>query len=183
MKAVVVYASNTGFTKRYAEWIAEDLGCEAVSVKGARVDAGAYDVVVCGGWFHAVAFVGSKEYKHMMAEHPETAFVVFGVGATKVEETAQTTEALERAFPVSEYPELSRFYLRGGFDYPQLSFIDKTLMKMMFKELEKKAAAGDNDAAEGLQGMREGFDATERSAVVPIVLRAQELGEKAASVK
>ena len=28
MKSVVVYSSITGFTKKYAEWIAEDLGCE-----------------------------------------------------------------------------------------------------------------------------------------------------------
>ena len=26
MRAVVVYASQTGFTRRYAEWIAEELG-------------------------------------------------------------------------------------------------------------------------------------------------------------
>ena len=29
MKSIVVYTSKTGFTKKYAQWIAEDLGCEA----------------------------------------------------------------------------------------------------------------------------------------------------------
>lgn len=35
MRAVVVYASQTGFTRRYAEWIAEELGGEAVPVERA----------------------------------------------------------------------------------------------------------------------------------------------------
>ena len=29
-KAIVIYTSKRGSTKQYAEWIAEDLGCEAV---------------------------------------------------------------------------------------------------------------------------------------------------------
>lgn len=50
MRAVVVYASQTGFTRRYAEWIAEELGGEAVPVERADgIDAGSYDAVVFGG--------------------------------------------------------------------------------------------------------------------------------------
>ena len=33
MKAVVVYSSKTGFTKKYAQWIAEDLSLEAYDLK------------------------------------------------------------------------------------------------------------------------------------------------------
>ena len=31
-KAIVIYTSKRGSTKQYAEWIAEDLGCEAVAL-------------------------------------------------------------------------------------------------------------------------------------------------------
>ena len=31
MNAIVIYRSKTGFTKRYAQWLAEDLGCEAAA--------------------------------------------------------------------------------------------------------------------------------------------------------
>ncbi|MEG1826623.1 MAG: flavodoxin domain-containing protein [Gordonibacter sp.] len=175
MKAVVMYRSNTGFTRRYATWIAEELGCEAIDMAVSPVDVGDFDVVVFGSWFHAALVPGSKECKHLMAEHPDVPFVVFVVGATKPEETEQTAEALERTYPKADYPDLPRFYLRGGFDYPSLSFMDKMLMKMMFKELEKKAASGDADAAEGLAGMREGFDATDREAIGPLVACVKEL--------
>ena len=30
MKIIVIYKSKTGFTKRYAEWIAEELKCDIV---------------------------------------------------------------------------------------------------------------------------------------------------------
>ena len=33
MKKIVVYQSGTGFTAKYANWIAEELGCEAKEYK------------------------------------------------------------------------------------------------------------------------------------------------------
>ena len=33
MNRIVVYTSKTGFTEKYAKWIAEELQCEAVSLK------------------------------------------------------------------------------------------------------------------------------------------------------
>ena len=36
-KAIVIYTSKRGSTKQYAEWIAEDLGCEAIAFSDPRV--------------------------------------------------------------------------------------------------------------------------------------------------
>ena len=33
MKRIVIYQSGTGFTAKYAGWIAENLGCEAKEYK------------------------------------------------------------------------------------------------------------------------------------------------------
>lgn len=35
MKSIVIYNSQTGFTKQYAEWISQEAGCECVSLKKA----------------------------------------------------------------------------------------------------------------------------------------------------
>ena len=54
MSASVVYSSQTGSAKQYAEWLAEDLGCAAVSLDGldeSKLDAS--DSVVFCGWFLA----------------------------------------------------------------------------------------------------------------------------------
>ena len=37
MKRIVVYQSGTGFTAKYADWIAKDLGCEAKEYKHVNI--------------------------------------------------------------------------------------------------------------------------------------------------
>ena len=179
MKAIVVYASQTGFTRRYAKWIAKDLECEAVPVE----DAGAlnvedFDVVVFGGWFHAASLVGEKWFKRARAAHPSVRFVVFAVGATPPDWTDMIDETMARSFPSPEYDGVPRFYLRGGFAYERLSMPNKLAMKLFFK-MQAKAAEHDERAAEMLAGMQGGFDGTNRADIKPIVARVQSLALEA----
>lgn len=47
MKSIVIYNSQTGFTKKYAEWISEATGCEAVEFKTAsKMNLFEYDAIV-----------------------------------------------------------------------------------------------------------------------------------------
>ena len=51
MKSIVIYNSQTGFTKKYADWITEAAGCEAVPLKKVRkVKLAEYDAIVFGSW-------------------------------------------------------------------------------------------------------------------------------------
>ena len=176
MKTVVAYSSQTGFTKRYAEWIAEALGCDAVSLDDSpRFDAEGFDAVVFGGWFHAASLVGEKWFKRQRTEHPDTRFAVFAVGATPAEWTDMVDEALARSLPSPEFDDVPRFYLRGGFDYEGLNMPNKLMMKMFFK-MQAKAAESDPRAAEMLEGMRGGFDGTDRAAIEPLVARVRAFG-------
>ena len=42
MKRIVVYESGTGFTAKYAGWIAQRLGCEAKEFKNVKQNALVY---------------------------------------------------------------------------------------------------------------------------------------------
>ncbi len=54
MKAIVIYNSQTGFTKKYAEWIVEATGCEAADIKKAsNLNLFEYDAIVFGSWCQA----------------------------------------------------------------------------------------------------------------------------------
>ena len=54
MRLLVVYTSKTGFTKRYAQWLAEDLSGDCFPLEqAARVDFSGYDAVVFGSSVHA----------------------------------------------------------------------------------------------------------------------------------
>lgn len=181
MSTVVAYASQTGFTKRYAEWIAEELGCSAVPIdEDKRFDAGAFDTVVFGGWFHAASLVGGSWLKRQIAEHPASSFVAFAVGATPPKWADMVDEGMERAFPSPAFDGVPRFYLRGGFAYERLSMPNKLAMKMFFK-MQAKAAESDPRAAEMLEGMRGGFDGTDQAAIAPVVACARELESRARS--
>ena len=178
VKTIVVYRSQTGFTQRYAEWIAEDLGCEAVSLdKNRSFDVGGYDMVVVGGWFHAGGFMGKKWLTRARDAHPQTHFVVFAVGATPAEWSDMVDEALAREFPSPEFDDVMRFYLQGGFVYERLSKPNKLAMRLFFRVQEKNAAT-DPRAAEALAGMREGFDANDCAAVAPLVSHVCKWDEK-----
>jgi len=49
MKSIVVYSSLSGFTKRYAEWISEEVGSDCVSVDSVDSEKlSQYDVVIFG---------------------------------------------------------------------------------------------------------------------------------------
>lgn len=51
MKTAVIYNSKTGFTKRYAEWIAEAAGGECMELSVAKKkDLTPYEAIVFGGW-------------------------------------------------------------------------------------------------------------------------------------
>ena len=54
MKALIVYLSKTGFTKRYAQWLKEDLSCDCVPFdQRGQVDLSPYGAVVFGSSVHA----------------------------------------------------------------------------------------------------------------------------------
>ena len=54
MKSIVIYSSKTGFTERYARWIAEDLQCTCKPIKDVNSsELSDYDCVIYGGWLMA----------------------------------------------------------------------------------------------------------------------------------
>ena len=56
MKTIVIYNSQTGFTKRYARWIAEAAGADCLELSAAKrrslesYDAIVLDTLICFCW-------------------------------------------------------------------------------------------------------------------------------------
>lgn len=167
----VVYCSQTGFTKRYAEWLAEDLGCAAIPyARRSGIDLSKVDVLVFCSWFHAASIKGATWLKRAMREHPALHAVVLATGATPMPcdtwPASEVEEAFSRTFSAADYPDLAHFYCQGGFNYNRLGVLDKVAMKMFFK-MNAKAAKTDPKAAEMLRVMGDGFDGTRRAYLEP----------------
>ncbi len=79
MKRLVVYQSGTGFTRQYAEWIADALHCDAVDLKQTTEKmVSEQDQVIFGGWIMGNMIRGLDKMRKMNPAH----LYVFAVGST-----------------------------------------------------------------------------------------------------
>lgn len=72
MKAIVIYNSQTGFTKKYADWISESTGCQLVTFKqAAKINLFEYDAIIFGSWCKAGHIEKINWFKKLMPELSE----------------------------------------------------------------------------------------------------------------
>jgi len=138
MKCLVTYKSKTGFTKKYAQWIAEELSADLYDYKKIKKEMlKDHDVIIYGGSLHAVGIEGIKLIKDNLDIIKGKKVIVFAVGATPYRE--ETVKEIKRNnFTREQLGKIRFFYLRGGFNYNKLPFIDKVLMKLLQLKLKMK---------------------------------------------
>lgn len=164
MNTIVTYKSNTGFTKKYAEWIAEALSCEAIPVERAKeLDLSRYDALIFGGWFFAGSVKGLKELREKLrAFKGRKAVFVTGSMPPEAPEAAQ---ALNAVFTEEEHKNTGIFYLRGGLNLSRMGFVHKMMMKMMSKMMKKQKGA---DSPE-YKAVSQSYDATDKASIQPLI--------------
>lgn len=138
MKNVVIYKSKTGFTKKYAEWIAEELSADIFEVS--KVSANIlpdYDTVIYGGGLYAGGINGLKFITQNLGKLKGKKVIVFTTGASPSREEV-IIEVRNKNFTSKQQRQIGFFYLRGGFDYNKLKLIDKLLMTLLKIRLKKK---------------------------------------------
>lgn len=134
MNAIVLYVSRTGFTKRYAQWIAQALDCPALEESAAKpADLDGRDTVICGGWLNAEKVAGRKQFLQWRETYPEKRFFFFATGATPPEHQAYL-QKVARESGLAPF-----FYLPGGLDYEAMGATDALKLKAFAKMLGTKA--------------------------------------------
>lgn len=137
MSKVVIYQSSTGFTKQYAQWIAEELNCRAINIKEMTdQDVSEKDMVIYGGWIMGSTIVGYDKIK----EKGMKKLVVFAVGAS-----LDTQETRETIISVNHLEEVPFFYLPGGMRFQQLNFFVRFILKQIKKSIAKKEEKSKQD--------------------------------------
>ncbi len=138
MKTVVIYKSKTGFTKKYAEWIADELSADIFDVSDVKVNSIAtYDTVIYGGSLHAVGINGVKFITQNFDKLKDKKIVVFATGASPWREEV-IKEVKSNNFTLEQQKHIEFFYLRGGFNYSKLGPVDKLLMTLLKWKLKNK---------------------------------------------
>ena len=135
-KAIVIYTSKRGSTKQYAEWIAEDLECEAISLSDPSVkdiDLYEYDCIIYGGWIRGSGIVDFDKFGKLLDDELMQRLIVFGVGMA--DETADNYAqvwgySIGKLDPKNENRTI--LYILGGrYDPENVKGMDRFLMKIM----------------------------------------------------
>ncbi len=168
MKTIIIYHSQTGFTKRYAQWIAEASGADCFELTAARKkDLDAYDTIVYGGWACAGGISKLSWFKSNIDRWAGKKLIAFCVGASPIENPEIGT-ALRQNFTESEWEKVNVFYCPGGFNYEKMSAPSKLMMKMFIKALKAKKDKTETEQ-EMINMISHSYDISDRKYIEPIL--------------
>ncbi len=138
MKTVVVYKSMSGFTKKYAEWIAQELRADLLEAKKIDIDKLLkYEIIIYGGSLHAGGISGVNIIKNNLNKLRDKNIIIFATGASPPREST-ICEVMDSNFSLEEQKQIQFYYFRGGFDFNKLNFTNKILMTLFKWRIQLK---------------------------------------------
>lgn len=173
-RTIVLYTSKYGAAETYARWIAEALGCQAVSLdKFSKKELQGYDTVIYGGGVQAGGIRGLEQFTKWIkgdlklrqmakrgtiseAEAAEIGafdrqYYIFAVGIS-LDSEENRLQLRDINFDKNWLRELPCFFLPGAFDPAKLAGVDKAIIKVATKMFLDKPEA--QAAAEDMQVLR-----------------------------
>lgn len=168
MKTIVIYNSQTGFTKQYAQWIAEATGADCLALADAKKkNLDAYEAIIFGGWACAGSISKLSWFKSNIDKWADKKLIVFCVGASPLE-SPDVESALNRNFNESELKKVSVFYCPGGLNYEKMHAPSKLAMKMLVKTLKAKKNKTAEDE-EMIKMISASYDISDKKYIEPIL--------------
>ena len=120
MKTIVAYKSKSGYTKKYAQWIGEELGCD-IKDNPELSDIWRYDTIIYGGGMYAGGFNGGKLITKNLDKLKGKRIALFAVGSNPGREHEMKV-FWDRVLTAEQRKYIGCFYLRGGFDSYALTY-------------------------------------------------------------
>ena len=134
---IIIYGSQYGTTKRYAEHLSEMTGIEAVAFKEAK-DIDKYERVIFMGALYAGSVLGLKKTVSKMSPKQELIIVTVGlVDPTDPENMAYIRHSVKERVPEHFYDESRIFHLHGAIDYSHLSLKHRMMMAVIHSKISK----------------------------------------------
>lgn len=144
MKTLIIYTSQTGFTKKYAQWIADEMGADIFNLKDARKKEkdffDGYEAIAYGGWAMASNAVGVKWFLDKSADWNDKRLAIVCVGASP-NSNPDVEEALHNILTDEQRTRMKAFYCQGGVNYDRMTLPSKLAMRWFVSLLKKKKNA------------------------------------------
>lgn len=136
---LILYKSKTGFTKKYADMIAEETGGTAMDFKeGTPELLSSFDRVLLGSRMHAGQIDGLPKVRRLFLKSSVRLSALFVTGAMPITERKTIEEMWKNNLNREELSFLPHFYLQSGLCYEKMNFTDKAMMKVFSFMLKRK---------------------------------------------
>ena len=168
-KIIIVYKSSTGFTKKYAKMIAEEINCTIADYKTVNVKMlSEYNTIVFGSRAYAGMIDGYKKAKELFQKSGARKFILFVTGATPNAALDVIEEFWKQNLTADELSEMPHFYMQSGLCYEKMSFWDKLMMKAAALIIKNKKDKDSNDKAFE-QAITNSYDISSKTYIEPLV--------------
>lgn len=140
MSTIVVYKTKYGSTKTYAEWIANELGCEAVDAKTIKIeDLLEYDTIVYGGGLYAEVINGAILITKNMNKLEGKKLIIYSTGITPLEYREYYDKlVIEKNFKPEMLEKIKVYNFMGKMIIDELSLVHKSALKTLKQIMQNK---------------------------------------------
>ena len=168
MRTIVIYNSQTGFTKRYAQWIAEETGADCLELSSAKKkNLSAYEAIIFGSWACAGGISKLGWFKGNIDKWADKKLIAFCVGGSPAD-SPEVGPALKQNFKEPEFKNVNVFYCPGGFNYEKMSAPSRLMMKMFIKTLKSKKDKTEAEQ-EMIKMISASYDISDKKYIEPIL--------------
>lgn len=168
MRTIVIYNSQTGFTKRYAQWIAEETGADCLELSSAKKkNLSAYEAIIFGSWACAGGISKLGWFKGNIDKWADKKLIAFCVGGSPAD-SPEVGPALKQNFKEPKFKNVNVFYCPGGFNYEKMSAPSRLMMKMFIKTLKSKKDKTEAEQ-EMIKMISASYDISDRKYIEPIL--------------
>lgn len=166
---IVIYKSSTGFTKRYAELVAKEMGCAIEDYR--NVSSGMlskYDIVIFGTRAHAGRADGFQKAKRLFEKSNISKMILFVTGATPNAATEIVETFWRQNLSAEEMTKIPHFYMQSGLCYEKMSLPDRLMMKVAAIMIRHKKNKTEQDLGFE-EGIKSSFDNSSKEYIEPLI--------------
>ncbi|MBR5155355.1 MAG: flavodoxin [Clostridia bacterium] len=140
MNSVVIYKSRYGSTQKYAQWIAEELGCSIFDAKNiSSSDLIKYDTIIYGGGLYGEVICGAGLITKNIDLLKGKKIVIFSTGITPLYcREYYDKMVIEKNFKNGLPENVKVFNFLGKMILDELSFPHRTAIKALKKFMSSK---------------------------------------------
>ena len=145
MKAIIIYGSNYGHTRIYAEELAKRLNLKILSFDKVKSLTG-FDYLIYVGGLYAGGVKGFKKtLRKISKDIKKIVLITVGIADPSDKVNRENIKnSVSKKLPKNLFSNIEIYNLRGGLDYSKLNFIHRFMMHMVYVCANKKSKSERN---------------------------------------